>query len=225
MRPCTGRGRWGRRSARRRGSRRSSTAASEGRHGLSAVRARRLPSALRRPVRQVRASPPALTGACRATVSARHRFTELLPREEAWHDPCEVCERAVHLHEGPPAARHYQVRGAGNRGGARLGGGGLVVGHLVDLLRGQRGRGRCRFCARVPATPYFRADSSVHGGTAPTYPAGGPCAFSSSVSRSAAVTANAMTPPTHTPHTRRVPYGAASARRVPSNTRPTPSTQ
>jgi len=37
-----------------------------------------------------------------------HRFTELLPREEAWHDACEVCERAVELHEGPHAARHHQ---------------------------------------------------------------------------------------------------------------------
>ncbi|MCA1698650.1 MAG: transposase [Actinobacteria bacterium] len=36
-----------------------------------------------------------------------HRFTELLPREEAWHDACEACERPVHLHEGPHAARHY----------------------------------------------------------------------------------------------------------------------
>ncbi len=37
-----------------------------------------------------------------------HRFTELLPREEAWHDACETCERPVHLHEGPHAARGYQ---------------------------------------------------------------------------------------------------------------------
>jgi len=37
-----------------------------------------------------------------------HRFTEMLPREEAWHDACESCERPVHLHEGPHAARHYQ---------------------------------------------------------------------------------------------------------------------
>jgi hypothetical protein len=37
-----------------------------------------------------------------------HRFTELLPREEAWHDACETCERPVHVHEGPHAARHYQ---------------------------------------------------------------------------------------------------------------------
>ena len=37
-----------------------------------------------------------------------HRFTEPLPREESWHDACEQCERDVHVHEGPPAARHYQ---------------------------------------------------------------------------------------------------------------------
>ncbi len=37
-----------------------------------------------------------------------HRFTEVLPREEAWDDACESCERPVHLHEGPHAARHYQ---------------------------------------------------------------------------------------------------------------------
>jgi hypothetical protein len=37
-----------------------------------------------------------------------HRFTELLPREESWHDACEQCERDVHVYEGPHAARHYQ---------------------------------------------------------------------------------------------------------------------
>lgn len=37
-----------------------------------------------------------------------HRFTELLPREEAWHDACETCERPVHFNEGPHAARCYQ---------------------------------------------------------------------------------------------------------------------
>ena len=37
-----------------------------------------------------------------------HRFTELLPREEAWRDACENCERPVRMHEGPHAARHYQ---------------------------------------------------------------------------------------------------------------------
>lgn len=39
---------------------------------------------------------------------APHRFTELLPREESWHDACEQCEREVGFHEGPHAARHYQ---------------------------------------------------------------------------------------------------------------------
>lgn len=37
-----------------------------------------------------------------------HCFTEVLPREEAWRESCELCERPVHLHEGPHAARHYQ---------------------------------------------------------------------------------------------------------------------
>ena len=37
-----------------------------------------------------------------------HRFTELLPREEAWRDACETCERPVHFNEGPHAARRYQ---------------------------------------------------------------------------------------------------------------------
>ena len=38
----------------------------------------------------------------------RHRFTEVLPREESWKDACELCERDVELHEGPHAARKYQ---------------------------------------------------------------------------------------------------------------------
>jgi Transposase, Mutator family len=37
-----------------------------------------------------------------------HRFTEVLPREEAEHDACEACERPVRLREGPHPARHYQ---------------------------------------------------------------------------------------------------------------------
>jgi hypothetical protein len=37
-----------------------------------------------------------------------HVFTELLPREEAWHDSCEHCERRVDRREGPKAPRHYQ---------------------------------------------------------------------------------------------------------------------
>jgi hypothetical protein len=37
-----------------------------------------------------------------------HRFTEPLPREESWHDACELCERDVGLHEGPHAAQWYE---------------------------------------------------------------------------------------------------------------------
>jgi hypothetical protein len=37
-----------------------------------------------------------------------HRFSEVLPREESWADACELCERDVHLYEGPHAARKYQ---------------------------------------------------------------------------------------------------------------------
>jgi hypothetical protein len=37
-----------------------------------------------------------------------HVFTELLPREESWHDSCEHCERRVDRREGPKAPRHYQ---------------------------------------------------------------------------------------------------------------------
>jgi Transposase, Mutator family len=41
-------------------------------------------------------------------VGKPHVFTELLPREEAWHDTCEHCERHVERREGPKAPRHYQ---------------------------------------------------------------------------------------------------------------------
>lgn len=37
-----------------------------------------------------------------------HVFTELLPREESWHESCEHCERRVERREGPKAPRHYQ---------------------------------------------------------------------------------------------------------------------
>ncbi len=38
-----------------------------------------------------------------------HVFTELLPREEAWHGSCNRCERKVERREGPKAPRHYQL--------------------------------------------------------------------------------------------------------------------
>lgn len=36
-----------------------------------------------------------------------HVFTELLPREEAWHEACEQCERHLERREGPKAPRNY----------------------------------------------------------------------------------------------------------------------
>ena len=44
-----------------------------------------------------------------------HVFTELLPREEAWHGDCEQCERHVERREGPKAPRnyHFVARGIG----------------------------------------------------------------------------------------------------------------
>jgi hypothetical protein len=45
---------------------------------------------------------------CTPRAGKAHVFTELLPREEAWHDSCEHCERRVERREGPKAPRHYQ---------------------------------------------------------------------------------------------------------------------
>ncbi len=54
-----------------------------------------------------------------------HRFAEELPREEAWHGSCEYCERPVHLHEGPHAARQYQFVARGIAGALSAVGAGL----------------------------------------------------------------------------------------------------
>lgn len=45
---------------------------------------------------------------CSPKSAKPHVFTELLPREEAWHGACERCEREVARREGPKAPRHYQ---------------------------------------------------------------------------------------------------------------------
>jgi hypothetical protein len=42
-----------------------------------------------------------------------HVFTELLPREESWHDSCEHCERHLERRDGPKAPRRYQFVGRG----------------------------------------------------------------------------------------------------------------
>lgn len=44
-----------------------------------------------------------------------HIFTDVLPREEAWHGRCESCEREVPRRDGPQATRHYQFVALGSR--------------------------------------------------------------------------------------------------------------
>jgi len=69
-----------------------------------------------------------------------HRFTELLPREEAWHDACEVCERGVHLHEGPHAARHHQFVARGIAETLRAVGAGATYRQAALVARERAGR-------------------------------------------------------------------------------------
>lgn len=45
---------------------------------------------------------------CRPPKGRPHVFTELLPREEAWHEDCQQCERHIERREGPKAPRRYQ---------------------------------------------------------------------------------------------------------------------
>jgi hypothetical protein len=71
-----------------------------------------------------------------------HRFTEPLPREESWADACEVCEREVHFHEGPHAARHYQFVARGIAGALKMVGAGSTYrdAALVSRERARRMR-------------------------------------------------------------------------------------
>jgi hypothetical protein len=64
-----------------------------------------------------------------------HRFTEVLPREEAWRDSCEVCERPVGVHEGPHAARHYQFVARGIAGALAAAGAGATYRHAALVAR------------------------------------------------------------------------------------------
>ena len=64
-----------------------------------------------------------------------HRFTEVLPREEAWQDACEVCERPVGVHEGPHAARHYQFVARGIAGALAAVGAGATYGQAALVAR------------------------------------------------------------------------------------------
>lgn len=44
---------------------------------------------------------------CAPRAGKPHVFTELLPREEAWHGDCQQCERDLDRREGPKAPRNY----------------------------------------------------------------------------------------------------------------------
>lgn len=69
-----------------------------------------------------------------------HRFTEVLPREESWTDACDTCERPVHAHEGPHAARKYQFVARGIAGALKSVGAGSTYREaaLVARERAQR---------------------------------------------------------------------------------------
>jgi len=85
-----------------------------------------------------------------------HRFTEVMPREEAWHDACEACERAVHPHEGPHAARHYQFVARGIAEALQAVGAGATY-----RQAGLRARERARRLRADPETGKLR--STRHG--------------------------------------------------------------
>ena len=85
-----------------------------------------------------------------------HVFTELLPREESWHDACEYCERAVQRREGPKAPRHYQFVARGIAEALRAVGAGASYMHASRVTRERAHRLRCD-----PATGELR--ESDHG--------------------------------------------------------------
>jgi hypothetical protein len=81
-----------------------------------------------------------------------HRFTEVLPREESWADACEACERDVHVHEGPHAARRYQFVARGIAGALKAVGAGssyrqaaLVARERAQRMRTDPASGEVRF--------------------------------------------------------------------------------
>jgi hypothetical protein len=64
-----------------------------------------------------------------------HVFTELLPREESWHDSCEHCERHVERREGPKAPRHYQFVARGIAEALHAVGAGTTYMHASRVAR------------------------------------------------------------------------------------------
>jgi hypothetical protein len=74
-------------------------------------------------------------------------FTELLPREESWHDSCDHCERHVERREGPKAPRHYQFVARGIAEALQAVGAGATYMHASRVAR-DRAR-RFRFAAET----------------------------------------------------------------------------
>ena len=69
-------------------------------------------------------------------------FTELLPREESWHDSCDHCERRVERREGPPAPRHYQFVARGIAEALHAVGAGATYKHASRVARDRARRFR-----------------------------------------------------------------------------------
>jgi hypothetical protein len=71
-----------------------------------------------------------------------HVFTELLPREESWHDSCEQCERHVERREGPKAPRRYQFVARGIAEALQAVGAGATYMHASRVARDRARRFR-----------------------------------------------------------------------------------
>jgi hypothetical protein len=71
-----------------------------------------------------------------------HVFTELLPREESWHESCEHCERHVERREGPKAPRHYQFVARGIAEALQALGAGATYMHAARVARDRARRFR-----------------------------------------------------------------------------------
>ena len=71
-----------------------------------------------------------------------HVFTELLPREESWHDSCEHCERHLERREGPKAPRHYQFVARGIAEALHAVGAGASYRHAAWVARDRAHRFR-----------------------------------------------------------------------------------
>jgi hypothetical protein len=71
-----------------------------------------------------------------------HVFTELLPREEAWHDSCDHCERRVERREGPKAPRHYHFVARGIAEALRAVGAGATYMRASSVARDRARRFR-----------------------------------------------------------------------------------